>query len=122
MAGGRGLATEFRVLGPIEALSHGRSLPLGAPKQRGLLALLLVNANEVVSRDRAIDCIWGERPPARAANALQVYIHGLRKLLGAERITTSGAGYRVDVAEDELDLLRFRRLVEDGRAALEAGL
>jgi predicted ATPase/DNA-binding SARP family transcriptional activator len=120
--GGPGLAAEFRVLGPVEALSDGRSLPLGAPKQRALLALLLVNANEVVSRERAIDCIWGDRPPAQPVNALQVYVHGLRKLVGAERIATSGAGYRIDVAEDELDLLRFTRLVEEGRAALEAGL
>jgi len=57
--------------------ADGRSLPLGAPKQQALLALLLVNANQVVSRERAIDCLWGERPPARAANALQVYVHGL---------------------------------------------
>ncbi|HST17748.1 MAG TPA: BTAD domain-containing putative transcriptional regulator [Gaiellaceae bacterium] len=116
------MATEFRLLGPIEARANGSTLPLGSPKQRGLLALLLLNANELVSRERAIDCLWGERPPARAANALQVYVHGLRKVLGADRIATSGAGYRIDVGEDELDLLHFTRLVDEGRSALEAGL
>jgi predicted ATPase/DNA-binding SARP family transcriptional activator len=114
-------ATEFRILGPIEVAVGGRSLPLGAPKQQALLALLLVNANEVVSRERAIDCLWGERPPAAAANALQVYVHGLRKALGPDRIVTSGGGYRIEVDSDELDLSRFERLVNEGRAELDAG-
>ena len=121
MAAGGAPTTEFRILGPIEVVSDGRSLPLGAPKQRALLALLLLNANEVVSRDRAIDCLWGERPPARAANALQVYVHGLRKALGSRRIGTSGSGYRIEIDEDELDLIRFEQLVAAGRGALDAG-
>ena len=121
MAVSRGLATEFRILGPIEVVRGEETLPLGGPKQRALLALLLVNANQVVSRERAIDCVWGERPPARAANALQVYVHGLRKVLGADRIVTSGAGYRIELDSAELDLLRFEQLVRDGRTALESG-
>jgi predicted ATPase/DNA-binding SARP family transcriptional activator len=74
-----------------------------------------------VSRERAIDCLWGERPPERAANAVQVYIHGLRRLLGADRIVTSGAGYQIEVGRDELDLFRFEQLVDAGRTALDAG-
>jgi len=54
---------EFRLLGPLEALSDGRPLPLGGQKQRGVLALLLLHANEVVSTDRLIDEVWGARPP-----------------------------------------------------------
>ena len=54
---------EFRLLGPLEALSDGRPLPIGGQKQRGVLALLLLHANEVVSTDRLIDEVWGARPP-----------------------------------------------------------
>jgi predicted ATPase/DNA-binding SARP family transcriptional activator len=102
-------------------IADGRSLPLGAPKQRALLALFLLNANEVVSRERAIDCLWGDRPPDRATNALQVYVHGLRKALGADRIVTSGAGYLIKIEGDELDLTCFEQLVDEGRSALDAG-
>jgi predicted ATPase/DNA-binding SARP family transcriptional activator len=112
---------EFRILGPVEVLSEGRRLPLGAPKQQALLALLLLNANAVVSRDRAIDWLWGEQPPGGAANALQVYVHGLRKLLGPDRIVTRGGGYLLRAEIDELDLQRFDRLVEEGREELESG-
>ena len=55
---------EFRVLGPLEAVIDGTPVKLGPPQQRALLALLLLNANEVVSRDRIVDELWGERPPA----------------------------------------------------------
>ena len=121
MPAGRASATEFRILGPVGAVADGRSLPLGAPKQRALLALLLLNANEVVSRERAFDCLWGDRPPERATNALQVYVYGLRKTLGADRIVTIGTGYLIQIEDDELDLTRFEQLVDEGRSALDAG-
>jgi predicted ATPase/DNA-binding SARP family transcriptional activator len=111
---------EFRLLGPLEVHAAGGPLPLGPPKQRTLLALLLMRANEVVSRDVAIDTVWGEGPPERAANALQVYVHGLRKVLGQERIERRGAGYALHAEHDEVDVLRFERLFEQGRAALAA--
>jgi predicted ATPase/DNA-binding SARP family transcriptional activator len=114
-------AASFRVLGPLEAEVGGRVVPLGAPKQRALLALLLLHANEVVSRERAIDLLWGDEPPASAQNSLQVYVHGLRKLLGRQRIVTRGAGYVLVIAAGELDLQRFDRLVAEARHALEAG-
>jgi predicted ATPase/DNA-binding SARP family transcriptional activator len=109
------------VLGPITVLADGRPVPLGAPKQRALLAVLLLRSGEVVSRDRLVDAVWGEDPPASATQSLQVYVHGLRRALGAERIETHGAGYRLHVDADELDLLRFERLVACGRDDLEAG-
>jgi predicted ATPase len=112
---------ELRILGPVEVLVDGRAVPLGGPKQRALLALLLLNANEVVSRERAIDFLWAEHPPERAVNALQVYIHGLRRLLGADRIARRGSGYQLLVEAEELDLLRFQRLREGGQAALTRG-
>jgi len=115
------MTVQFRILGPIEALIDGRSAELGAPKQRGLLALLLVNRRRVMTAEQLIDGLWGETPPASALQSLQVYVHGLRRAVGAERIETAGRGYRVVVGEDELDLDRFERALARGRAALEAG-
>jgi predicted ATPase/DNA-binding SARP family transcriptional activator len=115
------MAVQFRILGPVEAVVDGRPAALGAPKQRGLLALLLVNRSRAVSAEALIDGLWGERPPPSAMQSLQVYVHGLRRALGTERIETVGRGYRAVVAEEELDLDRFERLLERGRAALEAG-
>ena len=112
---------QFRILGPIQAVFDDEPAALGAPKQRGLLALLLVNRRRVVTAEQLIDGLWGEAPPASAVQSLQVYVHGLRRALGAERIETAGRGYRVVVGEDELDLDRFERTLERGRAALEAG-
>ena len=69
---------EFRILGPLEVRDQGRPLTLTAAKQRTLLGILLVHANQVVSTDLLIEEIWGGRPPKTAANALQVYVTGLR--------------------------------------------
>jgi len=73
---------EFRILGPLEASREGNVVDLGARQQRALLAMLLLHANEVVSRDRLIDAIWGEAPPDRARNMIQVYVSRLRRALG----------------------------------------
>ena len=112
---------QFRILGAVQALVDGRPAALGAPKQRALLAVLLLHRGGVVSRDRLVDLIWGADPPASAIQSLQVYVHGLRRALGADRIETEGAGYRIRLEDGELDLERFERLVGQGRRALEAG-
>jgi YVTN family beta-propeller protein len=112
---------EFRILGPLEVEDDGRVLSLGGSKQRAVLALLLLHANEVVSRDRLIDDVWGDRAPETAATALQGYVSGLRKALGAECILTHAPGYLLQIEADALDLGRFERLVREGRAALAAG-
>jgi len=72
---------QFRLLGPVEVVDEGRPLVLGSAKQRALLAILLLHANEVVSRDRLIDELWGEQPPASAPHSLEVYVSRLRKAL-----------------------------------------
>jgi DNA-binding SARP family transcriptional activator len=109
---------EFRVLGPLEVSEEGRQIALGGLKQRALLALLLLHANEVVSRDRLIDELWQEDPPETARTALQVHISQLRKALGRERIVTQAPGYRVVVGPGELDSERFEQLVaRDGSDA-----
>jgi DNA-binding SARP family transcriptional activator len=106
---------EFRILGPLEVV-QGRPLALGGARQRALLALLLTRANEVVSTDRLIDELWGERPPKAADNALQYHVSRLRKLLApSETIVTKEPGYLIRVGPDDLDLLRFERLVEEGQ-------
>jgi predicted ATPase/DNA-binding SARP family transcriptional activator len=107
---------ELEVLGPLGAAINGRPLPLGGPRQRALLAVLLLHANEVISRARLVDALWGDRPPETAANALQVAVHGLRKLLGSDRVVTRGTGYLLRVEPGELDLERFTRLCERARA------
>jgi DNA-binding SARP family transcriptional activator len=108
---------EFRVLGPLEVSDDGRVIALGGQKQRALLALLLLHANEVVSRDRLIDELWEADPPETARTALQVHISQLRKAVGRERILTQAPGYRAVVEPGELDLERFEQLVRDGADA-----
>jgi predicted ATPase/DNA-binding SARP family transcriptional activator len=83
--------------------------------------VLLLHANTVVSRDRLVDALWGAEPPKSAVSSLQVYVHGLRRTLGPERIETRGTGYRLRLDPAELDLGRFDRLVEQGADALASG-
>ncbi|HWO83036.1 MAG TPA: BTAD domain-containing putative transcriptional regulator, partial [Solirubrobacterales bacterium] len=106
---------EFRILGPLEVISDGQIVELGGVKQRALLAVLLLNANEVVSLDRLIDALWEDDPPERAQKALQVLVSGLRKLVGRERLETRPPGYVLRVRDGELDFGRFRRLQEEGK-------
>jgi DNA-binding SARP family transcriptional activator len=113
------MSLEFRILGPLEVANGVETLPLGGGRQRSLLALLLLNANQVVSSDRLTEEVWGGRPPASADHALQVYISQLRKALGdgGTAILTRPPGYLVQVRGDQLDLHRFERLVGEADAA-----
>ena len=113
---------EFRILGPLELWDDGGEVPLGGPKLRGLLAVLLLRPNEVVPTERLIDELWGEDSPERAAAALRVNISRLRKALPRETLTTRSPGYAIRVGPDELDLYRFERLVEEGKGLLARGL
>ena len=109
---------EFLLLGPLEVRRDGSPLDLGPPKQRAVLALLLLRANHVVSTTRLIDELWGEAPPETARAALQVYVAGLRKALGDGQATlgTKAPGYILEVAPGALDLDRFERLRDEARA------
>ncbi len=106
---------EFRILGPLEVRANGEALELGGQKQRALLALLLLEANTPVSRERLIDALWEEDPTPTAPKALQVYVSHLRKLLGTDRLLTRAPGYLLRADPDELDLTRFQRLQADGK-------
>jgi YVTN family beta-propeller protein len=112
---------EFLALGPIAVRRDGQELPLGGPRQRALLALLLLHANQVVSRDRLIDGLWGETPPPTAAHTLDNYISRLRKLLGDGRISRRAPGYVLHVQQGERDLDRFEQAFEAGREQLARG-
>src|SRR5262245_35520526 len=102
---------DFRILGPLGVDDNGRAVALGGPKQRALLAALLLTPNRAVSVDRLIDALWPTQPPASAANALQFHVSQLRKLLGDGAIVTQEPGYLIRLEPDQLDLLRFERLV-----------
>lgn len=107
---------DFRILGPLEVGTPEGVVQVGGAKPRALLAILLLNAGEVVSSDRLIDALWGERPPETAAKALQVYVSQLRKALGGSLILTRSPGYVLELDSHEVDAERFRRLHEEGRA------
>jgi DNA-binding SARP family transcriptional activator len=115
------LTTEYRILGPLEALVDGEPVELGGPRQRALLAVLLTRAGLTVSRDGLIDALWGEDPPASAANVLQTYVSHLRKVLPPARLHTRPPGYALEVGDDEIDLRRFERELADGRRLLSEG-
>ena len=99
----------------------GEPTALGGQKRRALLAVLLLDAGRVVSRDRLIDALWGDEPPDTARNTLQVYVSQLRKLLPEGVLETAPAGYRLVVEANSVDLFEFIRLSEEGRTALGAG-
>jgi YVTN family beta-propeller protein len=114
---------DFRILGPLEVLDEERVLDVGGGKQRSVLALLLLHANEVVSSDRLIDGLWPDEPPPSAAKIVQAHVSRLRKALdgaGEGILLTRGHGYLLRVQPGQLDRDRFRGLLEEGRAALAA--
>ncbi len=113
---GRALALEFRILGPLEVVDDGRVLRLGSGKQLGLVAVLLLHANEVVSVDRIVDDLWGAEPPPTAAKIVRNYASLLRKQLG-DRLVTQSPGYMLRVEPGELDRDVLERAVADGDSA-----
>jgi DNA-binding SARP family transcriptional activator/ABC-type glycerol-3-phosphate transport system substrate-binding protein len=106
---------QFLLLGPLEARDDGSPLPLGGPKQRVVLAHLLLQANRVVTAERLIDAIWGEEPPETARNTLQTYIRHLRRIVGPGRIEHRSSGYVLQADQAEIDVLRFHALIEESR-------
>jgi DNA-binding SARP family transcriptional activator len=110
---------EFRILGPLEVADGDNVITLASAKQRGLLAILLLSANEVVSADRLIDELWGEQGPESGRTALQVLVSKLRKGLGHAGVplATRAPGYVMRLEREQLDLRRFERLVEEADAS-----
>ena len=118
---------QFSVLGPLTVSDDTGAFAIGGPKQRAVLARLLLVPNAVVSDDVLIDTVWPNQHPDRAKNTLQVYVTNLRRLLEAHdrkstsahgRLLRRSGGYVLQAAPDEVDLERFRGLVAEGRALL----
>jgi predicted ATPase/DNA-binding SARP family transcriptional activator len=115
------LSVLFTMLGPMEARSaDGEPLELGGARLRSVLAVLLEDVGKVVPTERLIDEVYGDEPPAGAANALQSHISRLRRRLGVT-IESLPQGYRLDVNPDDIDAHRFERLARQGHEALAAG-
>lgn len=115
---------EFGLLGPLLVDTGPARIEVSAPKQRIVLAALLLQANRVVTAQRLTELVWDGRPPAGARTALQNHVMRLRQALGspvADRIRTSGPGYLIEVHPGELDLERFRVLQQDGCRAADEG-
>ena len=108
----------FMVLGPVAVIHDGEELPLGGPKQRTVLAMLLAARGRVVSVDRLIEGVWGENEPASARNALQVYVHHLRGAVG-DMLRTDPDGYALET-NGELDAEQFEAQADRVRSALDS--
>jgi YVTN family beta-propeller protein len=120
---------EFGILGPLEVWRAGCAVPLGGPRQRAVLALLLLEANRVVSLDRLAEDVWGGHPPDGWVTTVQIYVSHLRQALepgrargaAGEVLVTRNRGYLLRVDGERLDAARFQDGFAAGRAALEAG-
>jgi YVTN family beta-propeller protein len=119
---GADAALEVRLLGPVQAVRADREIALGGPRQRAVLALLVLDAGQVVPAGRLVEEVWRGSPPAGAGKTLRSYLSRLRALVGADApLVARGGGYVITVAPDRVDARRFERLVAAGQAALGSG-
>jgi len=124
-----GTHLELAILGPIEARLDGKPIAVGGSKQRMLLAILLLNANSVVSTERLIELLWGDEPPDSAVNTLHVRVSQLRRALEPRRsyrtparvLQSRPSGYVLVLEPEQIDVERFQRLANAGRQALSDG-
>ena len=119
---------EFRILGPLEAVAADRVIAVAAPKQRALLAVLVVCANQLVTTDRLVDELWAEHPPSSATNLVQCYVSRLRRLLGTDSdaaqdvvLSTRALGYVLQVEPGDRDVEAFQGLLERARSTAAQG-
>jgi DNA-binding SARP family transcriptional activator len=118
---GRG-AVEFRILGPLEVRTEAGAAPLGGPKPRAVLAMLLLHANRPVSGEQLALALWGEEAPAGATKTVQVHVSRLRKALGdTDLLVTTPSGYELRLQPGQLDAERFEQQLAAGRDELAAG-
>src|SRR6516162_11165196 len=123
------VVAEFGILGPLQVLRSGRVVPLGGPRQRAVLALLMLEANRAVSMDRLAEDVWDGDPPEGWVTTLQTYVFHLRQALEPGRargaasgvLVTRGRGYLLRVDRGHLDGALFQEGFAAGRAALDAG-
>jgi WD40 repeat protein/serine/threonine protein kinase/DNA-binding SARP family transcriptional activator len=108
----------FGVLGPLEVAGGDGPLPLGGPKQRTVLAHLILNVNQVVPADHLIDALWSEGPPEAARGTLQAYVSRLRSALGSAAIEGRAPGYVLHADPEDVDAVRFERLLNETRRGI----
>jgi DNA-binding SARP family transcriptional activator len=106
---------DFRILGPLEVSDETGLVALGGPRQRALLAILVLEAGRLVSTDRLVDLLWEREPPKTATASLQNSVGRLRRALGADVIGTRAPGYVLDVAPSQIDARRFETMLGDAR-------
>ena len=106
-----------RLLGPLEVRLEDRPVELGPRKQRAVLAMLALDPGRTVSADRLAEGLWGEAPPPSAAKMVQLYVSHLRRALDGDgvRIVTHGRGYELELADGDVDAVRFERLLDESR-------
>ncbi|MGH9213421.1 MAG: AfsR/SARP family transcriptional regulator, partial [Acidimicrobiales bacterium] len=121
---------DFRVLGPLAVVRDGSEVALGGPRQRLVLALLLLNAGRVVAAERLVDLIWGESEPATRTGPLRTYVWQLRRVLDADPdpdgeapgpVVSRGAGYLLDIDRSQVDSVRFETQFAAARADMASG-
>lgn len=114
----------FEILGPIRVNIDANEVAITAGRERTLLAMLLLHANDPVTTDKLIDVIGGTRAPRTARNQLQRCVHQLRGRLGdvaSTVIVTEPTGYRAAIGSKDLDLFQLRQLVAQARATAGSG-
>ena len=115
---------EYRILGPLEVVQDGTPVDLGSPKQRAVLAALVLESGRVVAAERLIDQVWGDDAPANVNASLQAYVSNLRRLLRDDSVTSpivrQAPGYRLDIADDRIDVQRFVAAADAAHSAVEA--
>jgi DNA-binding SARP family transcriptional activator len=109
------------VLGPLRVAVKGEAVAVGGARVRTLLVRLALEGGHVVSAESLIEAVWPEGGPADTTHALQALVSRLRQMLPGVPVVAAPGGYRLDIAADAVDVLRFGRLVSEGRAALRAG-
>lgn len=112
------VALEVRILGPLAVSVDGRSIELGKGNERALFALLALEAGKPVSRDRIVDALWDDDPPATVAEMVRIYVARIRGRLGETRVARQTGGYALDVDPERVDALRFERLCKDASRRL----
>lgn len=116
---------QYCMLGPLEVVHGSRPIDLGSPKQRAVLAVLLISRGRVVSSDRIVHAVWGDAAPGSVTASLQAYISNLRRVLrdgsaAASPIVRHSSGYQLDVPADDVDASRFLSLLDAARVHVES--
>src|SRR2546421_8873216 len=116
-----GVTVNFHVLGPVQILDGQQPVAVDGAKARALLACLLIHANTVVSTDRLVEYLWGDRPPRSCLETLYAYVSRLRRLLGPGILATRPPAYQLTVEAERLDATYFEVLLGRGRVAARNG-